>query len=106
MSYKSLLSGKKVSSPTPASLRVTLERAQHLVYAVITPTPQLQWALLSERVGTDLWVKHENHNPTGSFKLRGGVVYLDWLRVDQPETRGVIAATRGNFGQSVAFAAR
>jgi threonine dehydratase len=107
MPSKGLLKrSRKESSATPASLRVALERAQHLVYAALTPTPQLQWALLSERVGTDLWTKHENHNPTGSFKLRGGVVYMDWLRVAEPETRGVIAATRGNFGQSVAFAAR
>ena len=83
-----------------------LDRAAATVYQAMLPTPQIQWPLLCERLGTDLWVKHENHTPIGSFKIRGGLVYADWLKREHPDIRGVIAATRGNFGQSVAFAAR
>ena len=82
-----------------------LEEAAALVRAVMPPTPQYCWPLLSRRVGTELWVKHENHTPIGAFKLRGGLVYLDELRRTQPEVRGVITATRGNHGQSIAYAA-
>jgi threonine dehydratase len=82
-----------------------LDSAAGIVYQAVTPSGQLRWPLLDERAGTDVWVKHENHLPTGSFKVRGGLVYLDWLRRAHPEVRGVIAATRGNFGQSIAFAA-
>ncbi len=88
-------------------MRLTdLESAASLVYRTIAPTPQLAWPLLSERCGCETWVKHENHLPTGAFKVRGGLVYLDWLRREQPGVAGVVAATRGNHGQSVAFAAR
>jgi threonine dehydratase len=73
---------------------------------VIPSTPQIRWPLLCERVGADVWVKHENHSPVGAFKIRGGIIYIDELRKRQPDVRGVIAATRGNHGQSVAFAAR
>src|SRR6185436_6637569 len=82
-----------------------LETAAKIVYRTVAPSAQLQWPLLAERTGVELWVKHENHLPTGSFKVRGGLVYLDWLRRAHPGVREVIAATRGNFGQSVAFAA-
>jgi threonine dehydratase len=82
-----------------------LEHAAHLVHRVIPPTPQIQWPLLSARVGADVWVKHENHTPTGAFKVRGGVVYLEELKQLEPNVAGVIAATRGNHGQSVAFSA-
>lgn len=75
------------------------------VYRHVQASPQLSWPLLNERVGCKVWVKHENHNPTGAFKVRGGLVYLTDLLQRNPETRGVIAATRGNHGQSVAFAA-
>jgi threonine dehydratase len=69
------------------------------------PTPQFRWPLLESRVGTAVWVKHENHTPTGSFKVRGGLVYFDDLcRSGKPA--GVVSATRGNHGQSVGFAAR
>ena len=69
------------------------------------PTPQYRWPLLESRVGTAVWVKHENHTPTGSFKVRGGLVYFDDLcRSGKPA--GVVTATRGNHGQSVGFAAR
>jgi threonine dehydratase len=69
------------------------------------PSPQLQWPLLSERCGCEVWVKHENHNPTGAFKVRGGLVYLKNLAQRHPDVAGVISATRGNHGQSLAFAA-
>ena len=82
-----------------------LEEAAALVRSVIAPTPQYCWPLLSHRLGTELWVKHENHTPIGAFKLRGGLVYLDDLRRLQPATKGVITATRGNHGQSIACAA-
>jgi threonine dehydratase len=71
----------------------------------MSPTPQQRWPLLDERCGTAVWVKHENHTPVGAFKVRGGLVYFDHLRRTQPGVRGVVAATRGNHGQSVAFAA-
>jgi threonine dehydratase len=90
---------------TPGDLG-TLEQAAEIVYRAMIPTQQVQWPLLCERVGTDLWVKHENHTPIGSFKIRGGLVYADALRREHHDIRGVIAATRGNFGQSVALAAR
>ena len=67
--------------------------------------PQIRWPLLCTRVGTETWVKHENHSPVGAFKVRGGLVYMDSLRRCEPKVTGVIAATRGNHGQSVAFAA-
>jgi len=69
------------------------------------PTPQYAWPLLSARAGCEVWVKHENHTPTGAFKVRGGIVYLAALRSREPGVRGVIAATRGNHGQSVAYGA-
>ena len=83
----------------------TLEAAAELVHRVVAPTPQYCWPLLSRRVGAELWVKHENHTPTGAFKLRGGLVYLDELRRREPQTSGVVTATRGNHGQSIAYAA-
>jgi threonine dehydratase len=82
-----------------------LEVAAALVHRTVPPTPQYCWPLLSCRVGAELWVKHENHTPIGAFKLRGGLVYLDDLRRNQPGIKGVITATRGNHGQSIAFAA-
>jgi threonine dehydratase len=91
---------------TSGLTRTDLESAARLVHATLAPTPQICWPLLSERVGAEVWVKHENHLPTGAFKVRGGVVYLDHLRRSDPHVRGVIGATRGNHGQSVGFAAR
>jgi threonine dehydratase len=82
-----------------------LDAAAELVHAVISPTPQYCWPLLSRRVGAELWVKHENHTQTGAFKLRGGIVYLDDLKRAQPRIPGVISATTGNHGQSIAYAA-
>jgi threonine dehydratase len=83
----------------------TLEAAAALVHRVMPPTPQYCWPLLSRRVGAELWVKHENHTPIGSFKIRGGLVYLDAVRRSQPGVRGVVTATTGNHGQSIALAA-
>jgi len=82
-----------------------LEAAQKLVYQVMQPTPQTQYPLLAKRVGCTVAVKHENHTPLGAFKVRGGLVYMDWLKRTQPHVSGIVTATRGNHGQSVAFAA-
>jgi threonine dehydratase len=82
-----------------------LEEAAALVHRVVPATPQYCWPLLSRRAGAELWVKHENHTPIGAFKIRGGLVYLDEVRRSHPELRGVVTATRGNHGQSIAFAA-
>ena len=83
----------------------TLEAAAAFVHRVVPPTPQYCWPLLSRRVGAELWVKHENHTPIGAFKIRGGLVYLDEVRRSQPGLRGVVTATTGNHGQSIALAA-
>src|SRR6476660_6567391 len=82
-----------------------LERAQEIVAAAMPPTPAYAWPLLSERLGASVVVKHENHTPIGAFKVRGGLVYLDRLKQERPNTPGIISATRGNHGQSLAFAA-
>jgi threonine dehydratase len=86
--------------------RESIEAAQRIVRAAMPPTPQQRWPLLDQRVGTALWVKHENHTPVGAFKLRGGLTYFEALRQREPQVRGVMSATRGNHGQSVGFAAR
>jgi threonine dehydratase len=80
--------------------------AADLVHKLMPPTPQYSWPLLNQRAGCELWVKHENHTPVGAFKVRGGIVYVDWLRKAHPEVKSVVSATRGNHGQSLAFAAR
>jgi threonine dehydratase len=81
-----------------------LEAAAALVHAAMPPTPQYRWPLLEARTGTATWLKHENHTPAGAFKVRGGVVYFDWLARQTPRVPGVVTATRGNHGQSVALA--
>ena len=83
-----------------------LDAAAATVHAVFPPTAQLSWPLLSRRAGAKVWVKHENHTPIGAFKVRGGLVYLAELKRAEPKVTGVISATRGNHGQSLAFAAR
>src|SRR4051812_9734425 len=83
-----------------------LERAHAVVGAAVQPTPAHAWPLLSERLGASVVVKHENHTPTAAFKVRGGLVYVDRMRRERPRTAGLISATRGNHGQSLAFAAR
>jgi threonine dehydratase len=80
--------------------------AAKLVYELMQPTPQYRWPLLCERLGTEVWVKHENHTPIGAFKARTAIVYAEELLRREPATRGLIAATRGNHGQSVALAAQ
>jgi len=84
---------------------VELEAAREIVYRHMSPTPAYRWPLLSRRTGCDVWVKHENHTPVGAFKVRGGLVFLSGLKATQPDLKGVISATRGNHGQSLAFAA-
>ncbi|SFN24659.1 threonine dehydratase [Variovorax sp. OV329] len=79
--------------------------AQRTVYSVMPPTPQYAWPLLAQRLGSRVWVKHENHTPAGAFKMRGGLTYLQTLRREQPALRHVISATRGNHGQSIGLAA-
>ena len=83
-----------------------IERAAELIRPYLPITPVYAWPLLQKRLGTPTWVKHENHLPIGAFKVRGGLVYLHDFRSRFPTSPGVIAATRGNHGQSVAFAAR
>jgi threonine dehydratase len=83
-----------------------IESAKESVYTIMPPTPQYCWPLLCERLGTEVWVKHENQTPTGAFKARTAVVYVEELMKREPATRGLIAATRGNHGQSVALAAK
>ena len=83
-----------------------IEAAAQVVYRAFQPTPQYRWDLLSQRLGTDCWVKHENHTPVGAFKIRGGLTYFDMLQQQGRMPREVISATRGNHGQSIAWAAR
>jgi threonine dehydratase len=80
--------------------------AMRVVREAMPATPQQRWPLLDQRMGAQVWVKHENHTAVGAFKLRGGLVYFDALRRREPEVRGVVSATRGNHGQSVGFCAR
>ncbi|RQH13154.1 threonine dehydratase [Bradyrhizobium sp. RP6] len=82
-----------------------LEHACAIVGQAVPATPAHAWPLLAERLGTQVLVKHENHTPIGAFKVRGGLVYLDRLKRERPNTPGIISATRGNHGQSLAFAA-
>ncbi|MCZ2439250.1 MAG: threonine dehydratase [Burkholderiales bacterium] len=82
-----------------------LEAAARIVYDLMPATPQYRWPLLCQALQAEVWVKHENHTPTGAFKLRGGLVYFgDLARGAQPPA-GVVSATRGNHGQSIALAA-
>ena len=82
-----------------------LERAHAIVGQAVPATPARGWPLLAERLGTQVIVKHENHTPIGAFKVRGGLVYLERLKRERPNIPGIISATRGNHGQSLAFAA-
>ncbi len=83
-----------------------LALATEVVRRHVPPTPQYRWPLLDEAVGSAVVVKHENHTPVGAFKVRGGLVYLDRLVRERPDVAGVASATRGNHGQSLAFAGR
>ena len=84
--------------------RTELEDVIPLVRECVPPTPQYAWPLLKALTGVDVIVKHENHTPIGAFKVRGGLVYFDRLKRDRPTVKGVITATRGNHGQSLAYA--
>ncbi len=83
----------------------SLRQAREVVGAAMNPTPQYQWPLLRSRTGVEVWVKHENHTPTGAFKVRGGLVYMDGLHRQNALPAGFITATRGNHGQSIPYAA-
>jgi threonine dehydratase len=85
--------------------RDDLHKAHETVGAVLPPTAQINWPLLSRRIGAELFIKHENHNPTGSFKVRGGLTYFERLVRERPHVKRLVSATRGNHGQSLAFAA-
>jgi threonine dehydratase len=85
--------------------REDIEDAARQVYRVMPATPQYAWPLLAERLGCTVWVKHENHTPTGAFKVRGGITFMQWLKHAHPEVEGIVTATRGNHGQSLAMAA-
>ncbi len=94
---------------TAGTLLAGLREAARSVHAVLAPTPQYRWPLLESafgsRSGGQLWVKHENHTPVGAFKIRGGLRYFERLTSGGSRVRGVVSATRGNHGQSIAFAA-
>lgn len=94
--------------PSPyAFSREHLEAAAALVHAQMPSTPAYAWPLLARRAGAEVWVKHENHTPTGAFKVRGGIVYMHELaQRSGASVAGVITATRGNHGQSIARAAQ
>lgn len=82
-----------------------LKSGAELVYEHMYPTPQYSWPLINKIVGTEVWVKHENHTPTGAFKIRGGITFVDWLKRTHPNLKGIVTATRGNHGQSQSRAA-
>lgn len=91
---------------TQAFSLASLDAAAALIHAQVDPTPQYAWPLLAQRTGCAVWVKHENHTPTGAFKVRGAITYIDWLRRTHPQVSGIITATRGNHGQAQVRAAR
>ena len=83
-----------------------IEDAQRLVTSRMSATAQYTWPALQARLGCKVWVKHENHTPTGSFKVRGAITFIDWLKRTRPDCPGIITATRGNHGQGQAREAR
>ncbi|WP_434570847.1 threonine dehydratase [Pseudomonas sp. Z3-6] len=85
--------------------RDDIEQAARHLYQFMPATAQYAWPLLAERLGCTVWVKHENHTPTGAFKARGGLTFVHWLKREHPEAKGIVTATRGNHGQSLALAA-
>lgn len=92
--------------PTPLPTLADIEAAAQVVYREFPATPQYRWALLGERLGTECWIKHENHTPVGAFKIRGGLTYFDQLQQRGAMPHEVVGATRGNHGQSMGWAAR
>ena len=93
------------NATTPLFGKDEIADAARLVYKFMAPTPQYCWPLLCRRAGATVWVKHENHTPTGAFKVRGGITFIDWLKRTKPYIAGIVTATRGNHGQSQARAA-
>ncbi|MBK1636370.1 threonine dehydratase [Rhodovulum adriaticum] len=91
--------------PEPLFTRDEIEAAAALVHAQMPPTPQYAWPLLEQELGCEVWVKHENHTPTGAFKVRGALTFIDWLKRTHPDCPGIVTATRGNHGQGQAMAA-
>ncbi|MFL5226473.1 MAG: threonine dehydratase [Microvirga sp.] len=83
-----------------------LDRAAGVVRSVMPPTLQYAWPLLRQRFGVEVVVKHENHTPIGAFKVRGGLTYVERLNRERTKVKGIVSATRGNHGQSLAFAGR
>jgi len=83
-----------------------LQEASRFIASRMTPTAQYAWPQLAARLGCKVWVKHENHTPTGSFKVRGALTFIDWLTRTEPDCPGIITATRGNHGQGQSMAAR
>jgi threonine dehydratase len=81
-----------------------MRRAQTIVGAAVPPSPALAWPLIARRLGAEAIVKHENHNPTGAFKVRGGLTFVAALKRRDPAAKGLVSATRGNHGQSLALA--
>jgi threonine dehydratase len=81
-----------------------IEAAAEVVYRSMPPTPQYSWPQINRHAGREVWVKHENHTPVGAFKIRGGLVYMDWLRREHAKVTTIVSATRGNHGQSLAYA--
>jgi len=90
----------------PLPNKQQLTDAAQVVYAAMPATPQYSWPLINRALGCDVWIKHENHTPTGSFKVRGGLVYLHELAKRAPAVNHIVSATRGNHGLSVGYAAR
>jgi threonine dehydratase len=81
-----------------------IHEAQKLVYSLMQPTPQISWPLLNQRLEAHVWIKHENHTPISAFKARTAIVYAAELFKHSSGIKGLITATRGNHGQSVALA--
>jgi len=99
------VSGPAYAAEGPGFSRGELIDALTLVYRQMPPTPQYLWPQISAAAGAEVWVKHENHTPTGAFKVRGGITFVDWLQRHHPQCTGIVTATRGNHGQSQARAA-
>jgi len=93
-----------MSSVLPNKQQLTAAAA--VVYDAMPATPQYCWPLINQALGCEVWIKHENHTPTGAFKVRGGLVYLHALAKRDPSIKHVVSATRGNHGLSVGFAAK
>jgi threonine dehydratase len=93
-------------NPLPATISLeAIKAAREIIYQTLSPTPLAEYPLLNEALGLNLWLKHENHLPTGAFKIRGGLYFMHHF-AREPKGHGVISATRGNHGQSIALAAQ